>query len=164
MIVVADTSPLNYVVQLGLVSEFHAIYGEVVVPQAVHRELLHPGSPLLVQLWAASLPEWIEVKQASVFDATLPSHLGIGEREAISLAIELNAAMLIVDDLAGRKAVKARRIPVTGTLTFLWQAALLSRLDFEAKLEELNKLGFRASESVLEGVRQAFKARRQSTS
>ena len=42
-VVVADTSPLNYLVQTGAISVLPKLYGQVVIPQAVFDELSDPG-------------------------------------------------------------------------------------------------------------------------
>lgn len=160
MIVVADTSPLNYIVQLGLLHELRIIYGAIVIPHAVQQEMLHPGSPPAVRSWASSLPDWVELKRPLVLDTTLPSHLGSGESEAISLAVELGAEMLLIDDLPGRKAAEERNLPLTGTLTIVMQASLLSHRDFDTELAELTRLGFRASDDVIQRVRRAFQMQR----
>lgn len=158
MIVIADTSPLNYVVQLGLLAEFQSLYGNVVLPRAVFQELQNARAPHLVRKWAAQLPEWVQVREPRLNDPSLPHHLGAGEREAISLAVELNADLLLMDDLPGRKAAHERGIPLTGTLTIVWQAAILSNFDLEEALRKLDQLGFRVSEEVLNDVRASYRA------
>ena len=160
MIVIADTSPLNYIIQLGLIEELHTIYGDVIVPTAVREEMQHPRSPDAVRSWSATLPEWAELRRPRELDRTLPPNLGSGEREAISLAIELHASMLLIDDLPGRMAAKERHIQFTGTLAILFQAALMNNLDYNLKIEELRLLGFRATDAVLETMKGRFKSAR----
>jgi predicted nucleic acid-binding protein len=162
MIVIADTSPLNYLIQLGLVENLPAIYDEIVIPQAVLQELSHFGSPFAVRDWANTVPDWVAVRSVGALDPTLPTRLGAGEREAISLAIELHAGMLLIDDLPGRYAAEERGLSITGTLTILLQISLLSGVDFETKLAELVQLGFRASESILERIRKVYLKNRPS--
>lgn len=156
MIVIADTSPLNYFLQLGLIRELEIIFSEIVIPEAVHSELTNSESPIEVRTWALQLPHWVKVLRARSADPTLPRNLGAGETEAINLALELNAARLLIDDLPGRRAAQERGIPVTGTLTITWQAALISNLDFEVLLDRLHLLGFRASEAVVARVRREY--------
>ena len=160
MIVVADTSPINYIVQLGLLNEIQTIYGKVILPRAVFEELMHPNAPGQVRAWATRLPDWVEVKEPRLNDPKLPAHLGLGEREAINLAVELNADLLLIDDLPGRKAAHERGIPLTGTLTIVWQAAMLSSIDLENALAQLRQLGFRASDDIVNEVREAYRANR----
>jgi predicted nucleic acid-binding protein len=153
MIVVADTSPLNYFVRLGLVDILPKIYGRVLVPHAVLVEMQHPEAPLDVRLFASNPPSWIEERQAGQIDLSLPIELGPGEREAISLAVELNADILLIDERAGRSAAKERHLAVAGTLVVLLQASLLELLpgsDFPELIKRLRQLGFRVSNSVQE--------------
>jgi predicted nucleic acid-binding protein len=114
----------------------------------------------IVRIWATRLPEWVEVKEPRLSDPKLPAHLGIGERDAINLAVELNADLLLIDDLPGPKAATERGIPLAGTLTIVWQAAILSSFDLENVLVQLRQLGFRASDAVLNDVREAYRVNR----
>jgi predicted nucleic acid-binding protein len=63
------------------------LFGKVVIPDAVQKELKHPTAPQVLREWSAAFPAWLEVTpvQATVEDAKLKS-LGAGEREAITLA------------------------------------------------------------------------------
>jgi predicted nucleic acid-binding protein len=45
MIVIADTSPLNYLVLIGEADILQRLYGRAVIPEGVLRELLHPETP-----------------------------------------------------------------------------------------------------------------------
>jgi len=64
MIVVADTSPLNYLLLIDAIHILPALYGEIIVPTEVHEELQHPRAPAVVREWAINPPEWIEIRQA----------------------------------------------------------------------------------------------------
>jgi predicted nucleic acid-binding protein len=86
MIVVADTAPLNYLLQIACESVLPALYKRIVIPSAVLDELSHPDTPLVVSSWLSHLPAWIEVRQiASQPDPSLAA-FDPGEREAIQLA------------------------------------------------------------------------------
>jgi uncharacterized protein len=60
IIVVADTSPINYLVQIRAIDVLPRFFDEVVLPRAVHRELLHPSTPEAVRRWVSQLclPGW----------------------------------------------------------------------------------------------------------
>ncbi len=90
----ADTTALNYLVLLKQCQILQALYGRVVVPTAVLGEMLAGGAPKEVRDWASRPPDWVDVIQATELDATLPGRLGAGEREAISLAIEMTMRAL----------------------------------------------------------------------
>ena len=70
MIVVADTSPLNYLIRLGRPEVLRDIYGRVLVPRAVLIEMQHPEAPPEVSAWAAAPPAWLEAIQVQRLDAT----------------------------------------------------------------------------------------------
>ncbi len=148
MIVVADTSPLNYLIRLDHPDLLHTIYGRVLVPQAVLIELKHPESPAEVRAWASAPPAWLETVQVRQVDATLAVDLGAGEREAISLAIEVQADVLLIDERLGLREAEARHIEVAGTLAVLLQASLLGYLNFPEVVKQLRRIGFRVSETM----------------
>lgn len=148
MIVVADTSPLNYLIRLGHPDVLREIYGRVLVPHAVLMEMQHPDAPPEVRAWASAPPDWLEHKQVQQLDGTLASELGAGEREAISLALEVAADVLLIDERAGRQQAEARHIEVAGTLAVLLQASLRGYFDFSEALKQLRQHGFRVSRVV----------------
>ena len=148
MIVVADTSPLNYLILLGYVDLLRGIYGRVLVPDAVLIEMQHADAPDAVSAWASAPPAWIEQVCVTRIDPTLAKELGAGEREAISLAMEVRADILLIDERAGRQEAEARHIEVAGTLAVLLQASLGGHFEFPSALKNLRQLGFRVSSNV----------------
>lgn len=72
MIVVADASPLNYLVSIEAEDLLPKLFGRVVIPNAVFEELQAVGASEKVREWARKLPEWIEIKYTnSAADASL---------------------------------------------------------------------------------------------
>ena len=89
MIVVADTSPINYLILIGEIEVLTKMYGKVVIPHGVREELLRPSAPEIVRNWMSPMPVWLEVHAPSnAPDASL-GDLDPGERDAIVLASEL---------------------------------------------------------------------------
>jgi predicted nucleic acid-binding protein len=148
MIVVADTSPLNYLIRLGHPDVLQEIYGRVLVPHAVLTEMQHPEAPSEVRAWASAPPAWLEATQVRQIDASLPAELGDEEREAISLALEVHADVLLIDERTGRREAEARHIEVAGTLAVLLQASLRGYFDLPQAMKQLRQYGFRASRNV----------------
>lgn len=148
MIVVADTSPLNYLVRLAKDEILHELYDRVIVPTAVLTELKHPDAPGAVSVWASNPPRWVNIVQPKIIDATLADELGAGEREAISVALELKADLLLIDEKIGRRAAEERHLQVAGTLAVLLRAGLSGLLDFPAALRDIQKMGFRVSREI----------------
>lgn len=103
MIVVADTTPLNHLILIDEVNLLKALYGRVIIPQTVLSELQDEAAPPRVKEWISNRPEWLEVKHAaSILDPSL-AYLDPGERDAIFLAQDLKADVLLMDDPAGAK-------------------------------------------------------------
>lgn len=141
--VVCDTSPLQYLHQVGLLHLLPDLYGTVIVPAAVAHEL-EQG-----RLQGCGVPdvrrhEWVRVVAAPPNAAAFPPHLGAGERDVIACALSLAAPLVVLDDDRARRYARERGLAVTGTLGVLLKAkaaGLVSRV--HPILDELDGLGFR---------------------
>jgi len=60
MLVVADSSPLHYLVLIEAIEVLPALYSRVIAPPAVMEELSHPRTPHAVRVWIAQPPAWLE--------------------------------------------------------------------------------------------------------
>ena len=99
IVVVADTSPLNYLIQIHCEHALPALYDHVFVPTAVVEELNHPGAVDVVRMWLAHAPSWLIVRDvASAPDPGL-AKLDPGERQAIQLAKQEHADLLLMDEV-----------------------------------------------------------------
>jgi predicted nucleic acid-binding protein len=79
-VVVADTTPLHYLVLTESVFVLEKLYGEVIIPAAVVDELIHPSAPAKLLSWAANMPGWIRVEPPK-FVPDRFVNLDRGERE-----------------------------------------------------------------------------------
>jgi predicted nucleic acid-binding protein len=156
-VVVSDTTPLNYLILIGKVEVLPRLFGRVLVPPAVIKELKHPKTPLLVATWADNLPSWIEVTSPRT-----DLHLGIGagEDEAIALAVEQGNVTILVDDLKARAAARSRGLPTLRTLTILSLADEAGLLDFESAISRLRSTSFYVDDALLENILVAVRARK----
>src|SRR5207253_8130401 len=66
MIVIADTSPLHYLILLERAEVLQHLYGRVIIPEAVVRELQAQKTPAVVRRWITSPPEWLQIRQIAV--------------------------------------------------------------------------------------------------
>ena len=142
--VVADTSPLIALHQLGRLSLLQRILGEIYIPPAVAREL-SPGVP--------DLPSWIVVRGLAqpIASEILRASLGAGESEAMSLALEVKAELLIVDDRPARRLALNLGISVAGTAGILLRAKQLGFVpEVRPLLDEIIRRGFRLSPAIRE--------------
>jgi predicted nucleic acid-binding protein len=122
MIVVSDTSPINYLLLVGQIDLLPRLFQQIIIPDVVRDEMLDPGAPLVLRQWIANPPSWLTIQTVSVIDETLSS-LDPGEQAAITLAQTLPADLLIIDERLGRQSASNRGIPVIGTLGILDDAA-----------------------------------------
>ncbi len=137
MIVVADTSPLNYLIQIGCDSVLPALYKRVMIPAAVLEELRRPDAPSIISAWLSHLPEWMELSQITVRPDPALAALDPGEREAIQLAQERRADLLLIDERRGRMEARRRGLATTGTLGVLLSAAKVGLIDAGAMHQKL---------------------------
>jgi predicted nucleic acid-binding protein len=109
MIVVSDTSPLTALLSVGEEEILPCLFGKVIVPIAVREELMQSHE---------LLPDWLEVRD--VVDLAAAKRLTLmvdeGEAEAIELAKELHADLLLIDERKGRRLAVAEGVSVIGLL------------------------------------------------
>ena len=159
MIVVADTGPVNYLVLSGQIDLAHDLYGALLIPPAVHHELLDARAPAAVRQWAKTPPAWVEVRTPK--DASRFSELGPGEREAISLALETKADVLLIDEAAGRKAAVENGVAVKGTLGILEEAANRNLVDLTQAVSKLRATSIFLSEELVQDALNRYRDRHQ---
>ncbi len=135
MIVVSDTSPLTALLAVGEAEVLPKLFHEVVIPEAVHVELLRQH---------LRLPDWLRL--AMVIDTAQAARYSLivdaGEAEAIELARELHADQLLIDERKGRRLAAREGVSVIGLLGVVLLAkrkalipsarTLLQRLENEA--------------------------------
>jgi len=75
-------------------------------------------SPEIAKEFGKPLPEWVQIKsvQDKNFQTAMFLEVDLGEATAIALATENQPALLIIDDLKGRKLAKRLHLPISGTL------------------------------------------------
>ena len=117
MIVVSNTSPLIALARVGRLDLLHAVHGDIIIPDAVFNEITVAGAgePGAHDVAAAT---WI--KHQPALNAPLVNalclELDAGEAEAIALAMECRADLILLDERMGRHAAQRMGLTVTGTL------------------------------------------------
>jgi hypothetical protein len=97
MVVIADSAPIDYLVLIGESELLPVLYGSVAIPTAVLTELRSRGAPSQVREWASNPPPWLCVEKVDpAFLAHTTPDLDAGEREAIALARQLQAELLVI--------------------------------------------------------------------
>jgi predicted nucleic acid-binding protein len=158
MIVISNTTPLRYLIEIETTHILPALFGRVVIPQAVFDELNDPKTPEQVKEWFRKQPEWLEIRMLSSPPASALSFLDYGEREAISLACDLRADAVLIDDRAARKAAEALSLTVLPTLALLEQAAVRELIDLPQAIDRLSKTTFRATPELFDQILERHKS------
>lgn len=158
-LVVSDSGPLHYLVLCEAIEVVPKLYGQLVIPSAVARELAHPRTPPIVRHWIQTPPQWTRIQTPTQTDPA--THLGLGEREAIALALELKASLLLIDDRAARRIAVERGLSITGTVGVMEQAATSGCLNLSEALKKLSNTNFRINADVVREMMEREAARRK---
>jgi predicted nucleic acid-binding protein len=123
VLIVSNTSPISNLAKVGQLSLIEALYGRILIPRAVYEELLDERAGETV-IAAVKSSIWIEVRfaQNQLLVDELRTRINIGEAEAITLADEVKATRLLIDERLGRQAAKDLGLKVTGVLGILLAA------------------------------------------
>src|SRR5271170_5501224 len=149
-LVVADTSPIYYLLSIGHIDLLPRLFGKVFVPDAVHKELCHPAAPPVVRDWVSELPPWAEVTPVEAMDDATLQPLGAGERAAITLALSLQADLILIDERKGKAVALGKGLDVTGTLGVLGLAARRGLIDLGDSFARLKRTNFRYRQEIMD--------------
>lgn len=152
MIVIADSSPLILLVRINQLSLLRALFSRVVVPTAVYRETvgqghLRPGAAEIAGV------DWISTEQVTdeLAVRVLRQQIGPGESEAIVLALQLKADLLLIDDAKGRRIAESYGVAAVGTIGILIEAKRFNLIPaVKPNLNALQKIGLRMDRQLYE--------------
>jgi predicted nucleic acid-binding protein len=145
--VISDTSPINYLILISEIDLLPSMFGSVLIPPAVLKELRSHGAPFGVRTWAANLPAWVRVTTPTSIIPGL--NVDPGETEAISLAKDYTDSLLIIDDYKGRKVASHVGLLTAGLLNVLEDADRRGLVIFADAVAKLRATNFRIHEEVL---------------
>jgi predicted nucleic acid-binding protein len=119
----------------------------------VKDELSDPDKPLSAREWMADPPAWVEVRHtmSPLMDASLRK-LGAGETEAITLATELHADVLLMDNRREVTAAIQRGLVVTGTMGLPTRAPRQGIPDLADAFERLKRTNFRYRQEIMDAM------------
>ena len=123
MIVVSNTTPILSLYKIGKLNLLQSLFGQVIVPVAVYDEIAVAGKGKQGHDEIEKVDYFLINEIRNAFAASLlRSQLDRGEAEAIVLAGELGANILLLDEKKARRIAQANGQSVIGTLGIL-QAA-----------------------------------------
>ncbi len=159
ILVVSDTGPVNYLVLIGQIDLLPKLADRIVLPAAVHRELLNSQAPDAVRQWASVLPGWIEVQAAS--QSLSAKGLSSANCEAIALARELSATLLLMDDRLARRFAASVGVATMGTLGLLEVAARRDLISLAEAVQKLRSTSCFLAEELIEDALRRDRERRK---
>jgi predicted nucleic acid-binding protein len=123
MIIVSDTSPITNLIKIRQLSLLHLLYGELIIPPSVYDEILALQA-FSIELNEFKTMSWIKIKipQNNLLVKQLEIDLDAGESEAIVLAQELEASLLLIDERAGIRKAREMGLNAIGLLGILIEA------------------------------------------
>ncbi len=151
--VIVNTSPLQYLHQIGQLDLFPKLFGRIIVPEAVIAELA-AGRRLGVSLPIPEALGWIDRRSpASPVGGLLSWELGAGESAVMSLALEHPGSWVVLDDKLARQAALHLQLPLLGTAGILLRAKRAGHLDTVGPvLKQLAALGFRLTPETMRNI------------
>ena len=152
MIIISDTSPICYLVLIDCIEVLPILYKNVIIPQAVYQELQAEKTPKAVKEWIENYPNWLIIRNITNASDSELDKLDQGEREAIILAEEIKANLLIVDDRAARNLANKRGLKIIGLLGILIDAARNNLIDLPTKINQLQETTFFISPKLLQSI------------
>jgi uncharacterized protein len=117
--VVCNATPLINFAVINRLDILPAMFGQVVIPQAVYDETTDSGFPGSQVVLQAIDSGWLQVCTVSTVVTAIPPGLDDGEREAIALALETGEQRILLDEREARKIAQSFGLQVIGTLGIL---------------------------------------------
>jgi predicted nucleic acid-binding protein len=146
-LIVSDNSPLNVIVRVDAADILPRLFERVLIPPEVAVEMAHPKAPKATQTFIAAPPPWLEIRAPS--SPLFIPELDPGESAAISLAIELQAALMI-DEREGRRIARQHGLTTIGAIGILERGAneglIIDLADIHARIRSAR---FHVSDVIL---------------
>ena len=152
MIVVADTSPICYLILIDQIDLLFQIYGSITIPTIVQAELKSSNAPQSVQDWIRQPPPWLNIQLPHQPPDSSLNRLDPGEQAAIALAEQLGANLLLIDERMGRQIAQQRGLNIIGLIGVLDEAATRKLIDVSTIVDRLQQTTFRISPRMLESL------------
>ena len=145
MKIVCNSSVLIALDKVGILHILKSFFKEILIPKAVRKEVFGRRKlPAFIKCIEISEPIALKV---------LKSNLEAGESEAICLYEEIDASLLIIDDIEGRRVAERLGINITGTLGVLLLAKREKLIDaIKPLLDEIVSQGFRVADELYKEI------------
>jgi len=143
MIVVSDTTPLRYLIEIEQARILEALFGKIIIPEKVAEELQRSKTPQKVKDWMLARPDWLEIRKADLTLFTPQKKIDEGEREAFALALELKADAVLLDDKNAVPEARRLNLQPIALFTLLERAAARNLIDLPVAIAAIRQTTFR---------------------
>ena len=154
MIVIADTTPIISLLKIKRLDILHHLFGEVIIPQAVYKELTS-NADHIEEAFAIQNADYLKISEPLPTDLVRlfrkSTGLDLGESEALIMSEQNNADILLMDEMKGRKIAKLMNINIMGTIGVLiksYQMELMNQNDMEEAIQIFKSSGRFISDKV----------------
>ncbi len=150
MIVISDTSPLSSLIQIDRLTLLFQLYNKIIIPPAVNIEI-SKLTQFGVDLSEYHSAKWITISNPidTMIVKKLEKDLDKGESEAIAIAQELKADLLLIDERLGTRQAKALGLNTIGLMGVLVQAKNKGIVtEIKPIIEDLESIGFYIGEKL----------------
>lgn len=157
-IVIADADPLIALAKINQLELLPALFGTVILTQAVADECLHSPTADALLIAAALQADHLHCVDNPIFQHPLSKSLGLGEQSSIEYALQTNSkTLLLMDDALARKQALRLQLSVVGTAAVLFTAQRKSLIvSAETLIADLKQHGYRISDTVIAQLKQSI--------
>lgn len=152
LLVIADTSPIRYLAQIGHIELLQRLFERISIPVEVAKELSDPSTPPAAHAWIEAPPAWLNVCEAPPTNDPQLLGLDIGERSAIALGVSIRADLILIDDRKGALMARRKGFETTGTLGVLDLAARRGLIDLADAFGRLKQTNFRYKQEIIDAI------------
>jgi len=157
MKIVFYSSPLIFLSRLDFLEKFIHNDRQFYLPSGVQLEISAKQDRYSDDINRLSLNHQLVVKEIRLISLAnrLNERLGRGESEAISLAIDLQADYIIIDDFAARKEAMRLGLNVKGTLAVIRKLQLEGQInisDFDILYQRITEINFRVKREIFDNI------------
>ena len=142
--VVSNSSSLIHLAKIGKLELLRIYFRTITIPEAVLRECVLEGKDR-EEVELIKSADWLKVSQVSDKNLVrlLQYSIDDGESEAITLALETGADLILLDDSDAREKARLYGLKMTGTIGILLRAKMEGKIEsLRENLKRLKRTGF----------------------
>jgi len=150
--VVSNSSPIIHLAKIDKLYLLMEYFREIIIPDAVFQECI-PDGKSHKEIELIKNTQWIKIEKVSNSNMVrlLLSDLDYGEANAITLANQISADLILLDDMEAREKARKIELKVTGTIGILLRAKLDGQIkSLKKNMIMLKESGFWIKDSLLQ--------------